>query len=442
MKKISIVGFGRFGKTLHKLLKDDFDIVLYDTDKEVFETLNFSKTVKVVTDICSIYKSEVVFYCVPICSFEKVIKGHKKYFTNQLLIDVLSVKQYPASVFKKYLKGTNTQALLTHPMFGPDSSKKGFKGLPLVMDKFTSSSTDYNFWKSYFKKKELRIVEMSACDHDKLAANSQGVTHFIGRLLEEFGLQETPIDTLGAKKLQEVMEQTCNDTWELFMNLQNYNPYTKKMRIKFGKSYDKLYNKLLPKRISSKYVVYGIQGGIGSFNEEAILIFIKKHKIRKFKIKYLYTTKRVLENLYKGNIDFGLFAIQNSVGGIVEESVHAMAKYKFKIFKEFVIPIRHFLMKRKGIELNAIAKIMAHPQVLKQCRGTIKKRYSNMKLVSGTGDFIDTAKAAWALSKGKLGKDTAILGPKGLSSLYDLKVIGKNLQDDKTNNTSFLLVTR
>ena len=65
-------------------------------------------------------------------------------------------------------------------MFGPDSSKNGFKNLPIVIDKFLTRNETYTFWKNYFKEKKLRVIELTAEEHDKLAANSQGLTHFIG----------------------------------------------------------------------------------------------------------------------------------------------------------------------------------------------------------------------------------------------------------------------
>jgi hypothetical protein len=327
-------------------------------------------------------------------------------------------------------------------MFGPDSSKDGFKNLPIVVDKFTSTSKHYAFWKTFFKKQGLQVIELTAKEHDKKAARSQGVTHFIGRLLDKFNLQSTPIDTSGAKLLQNVREQTCNDTWQLFMDLQNYNPYTKSMRIDFGKAYDKIYSKLLPARISPKSITFGIQGGIGSFNEEAILFYLKNNGIKNYKIKYLYTTEKVLRQLHKGNIDYGLFAIQNSVGGMVEESITAMARYKFIIKEELQIKIKHFLMKRKDVGKEEVKIIMAHPQVLKQCKSTLGKKFSYYELQSGKGDLLDTAKAAEALYKGTIPKTTAVLGPKGLSELYALEIIAENLQDDKTNFTDFLLVER
>lgn len=443
MKQISIVGFGRFGKTLYRLIKDDFTITLYNRSKIKTEDLKLAKNTIIAKDAREAYKSEVIFYAVPISTFEQIISSHIKYVRPyHILIDVLSVKLYPAEVFKKYLKGKNTQALLTHPMFGPDSSKNGFEGLPMIMDKFMTDDKTYAFWKKYFQKKKLRIVEMSPKNHDRMAANSQGLTHFIGRLLEELKFEESRIDSLGAKILLQAKEQTCNDTWQLFVDLQHYNPYTKRMRLNLGAAYDKLYNKLLPKQVYPTLITYGIQGGKGSFNEEAIKSYIEKNKISKFKIKYLYTAEKVLRNLHEGNIDYGLFATHNATGGIVHESIHAMAHYKFKIVDEIEILIRHFLMKKKNASTDKITSIMAHPQNFRQCKSTLHKKYPHLKLESGKGDLIDTAKAASYLASGKLPPHVAILGPRTLSDMYGLTIIDRDLQDKKDNLTNFLLAKR
>ena len=441
MKKVSIIGFGRFGKTLYRLLKDDFSITIYN--RSSLDLSSVDRNITIAKTISKIYESEIIFYCVPISSFESVIKTHKKYFKhNHVLIDVLSVKMFPLFVLNKYLKNTKTQVLLAHPMFGPDSAKNGFEGLPMILDRFMTSADTYSFWKKYFESKKLNVIEMSALEHDRIAANSQGLTHFIGRLLEEVNFSPTLIDSLGAKKLYEVKDQTCNDTWQLFSDLQQYNPFTKQMRLKLGQAYDKLYNRLLPKQAHPKFVTFGIQGGKGSFNDEAIQRYIQKHAIKKYKIKFLYTSEKVLRNLHEGTIDFGLFATHNAVGGIVTESVIAMAKYTFKIIEEQEIVIRHFLMKRKNVLLNDITSIHAHSQNLKQCRGSLAQKYPNLKQESGSGDLIDTARAAQFLAEGKLSKTTAILGPRTLSDMYDFEIIDSDLQDLEHNVTSFLLVSR
>lgn len=454
MKKIAIVGFGRFGKTLYLLLRDDFEIILFDINQEVYEGVDLTKNTIRAKDIKEIYQAEAIFFAVPIIAFEKVIAKHKQYFRNHLLIDVLSVKQHPARVFRKYLKGTKTQALLTHPMFGPDSSKEGFAQLPLVMDKFMANNNQFTFWENYFSSKGLRVIEIPAKEHDRLAAQSQGVTHFIGRLLEEFKFKPTQIDTLGAKKLYEVMDQTCNDTWELFLNLQNYNFYTKKMRLRLGKAYDNLYNKLLPEQVNPPFITYGIQGGRGSNNDEAIQHYLKQALIKKnkqslkfsqssnYKIKYLYTSENVLSALNKGDIDRGQFAISNSEVGIVDESLKAMGKYKFKIIEQYAIKISHALIIRKDAKFSEVTKIMTHPQVLAQCKDTLARKYSRLQQTSGKDELIDQSMVAKYLSEKRLPKNIATIGNKVLAELYDLKVVEDNLQDARENYTSFLQVSR
>lgn len=443
LTKIGILGFGRFGNVLYSLLKDDFELVLYDSKKKVFENKSLSKTTMVVSNLHDLKIASVIFICTPINTFEDVVSKLAKHLDGQLLVDVLSVKTYPANVFKKYSTKYSFKAMLTHPMFGPDSSKNGFQGLPIVLSNLTAENKDYEFWKSYFQAKELKIVELSPSQHDRLAANSQGLAHFIGRVLEEFNFKATPIDTFGAKKLQDIMEQTCNDTYELFSDLQTYNPYTKQMRIKLGKALELVYNKLLPNAVSDKYVTYGIQGGRGSFNEEALNTYINGgERHAKYKIKYLYTTQNVLESLTQGTIDFGLFAVSNTLGGIVDETINVLGNYKFRIVDQITINIRHFLMKRKDTEQDLINHIIAHPQVLKQCEKTLALKYPKLQKLSGTGAYIDTAKAAEGVATGKLDKFVYILGPAGLGTLYGFDVVDSNLQDHDDNRTTFLLVAR
>ncbi|SRR5258708_5440699 len=190
-----------------------------------------------------------------------------------------------------------------------------------------------------------------------------------------------------------------------------------------------------------KTLTFGIQGGRGSFNEKAIHHYLKKEGIKSYKIKYLYTSENVLKSLNKGQIDRGQFAIHNSIGGIVDESIQAMAKYKFKILDQFAIKIAHALMIRSDADISDITTIMTHPQVLAQCASTLANKYPELKKISGKGDLIDHAKVAKYLSKNELPKYTATMGSSILAQIYNLKIVEDNLQDAKENFTSFLVVS-
>merc|ERR1712091_652465 len=62
---------------------------------------------------------------------------------------------------------------------------------------------------SLFESAVCRMVEMSCTQHDVYAANSQFLTHLVGRMLGSVGdLRSTPIDTKG-------FASKCVKNWEL-----------------------------------------------------------------------------------------------------------------------------------------------------------------------------------------------------------------------------------
>ena len=67
----------------------------------------------------------------------------------------------------------------THPMFGPDSGKNGLLGLPVVMCPIKEKDDRYEKVKNLFLSMNLKVIEMTGDEHDRDAAFSQGVTHFV-----------------------------------------------------------------------------------------------------------------------------------------------------------------------------------------------------------------------------------------------------------------------
>ncbi|OGZ01706.1 MAG: hypothetical protein A2946_01425 [Candidatus Liptonbacteria bacterium RIFCSPLOWO2_01_FULL_53_13] len=196
------------------------------------------------------------------------------------------------------------------------------------------------------------------------------------------------------------------------------------------------------KHSSSKRIIYGIQGGKGSFNEEAIHYYLKREGISRYRIKYLYTAENVLRAIEEGTIDRGQLAIHNSAGGIVDESIEALARYKCEVVEKFAIKISHALMMRNDAKPSDITAIMTHPQVLAQCRRNLQKKYPKLIQTSGKGKLIDHALVAKKLGEKKLPKSVATMGSRILAELYHLTVVEDRLEDLKENYTSFLQVGR
>ena len=441
---VAVIGFGRFGQLWASILRDDFDVRIHDSDPKLCAEA-------IARDFGSVQlpdalRAEVIFYCVPISMFEATIREHAAHFKDlegtRTLIDMLSVKLHPRGVFDRYLPPTY-QAMLAHPMFGPDSvAAAGLAGQTMVLDRYLMAPAAFDDWRQYFENKGLVVVSMNADEHDRLAAASQGVTHFVGRTLERFGFAGTAIDTLGTRKLHEIAAQVSNDTWQLFVDLQTYNPYTRAMRVRLSGAQDAVFDRLLPNRVASDRVVVGIQGGRGSFNEEAARHYLSRTPDLAYQLVHLHTTESVLRALHEGTVDRGQFAIHNSLGGMVGESIEAMAKYRFTIVEEFAIKISHALMIAPDADFATVDTVMTHPQVLAQCRGNLRAKYPHLRQISGEGDLIDHAQVADLLGRGRLAPTVATMGSRVLAEIHDLRVVEDGLEDLDENFTSFLWVQR
>jgi prephenate dehydrogenase len=106
------------------------------------------------------------------------------------------------------------------------------------------SNDNLNKFKDILNKFEVKIIETSPADHDQQAAVSLALVHFIGRGLQEFGVAKQQITSLGYERLLKVNETVTNDSWQLFLDMQKYNPYTKEIRQKFIKSLKKVNKKI------------------------------------------------------------------------------------------------------------------------------------------------------------------------------------------------------
>ncbi len=236
--QISIIGFGRFGRLWASTIKSDFHVKVYDQSKATLEQAS-SLGVEA-SPLDDALAADVIFYCVPISEFATTIAHHATFFkatsASKLLIDLLSVKVHAKEIFKKDLPG-NIEAMLCHPLFGPDSVNEfGLAGQRIVIEQFRSSDQKFNFWKNYFINLKLEVLEMTAEEHDQQIASSQALTHLVGRILNKMNFSASEIDTSNSRKLLEVTKQVGKDEYQLFLDLQRYNPYTKVMREQFAQA--------------------------------------------------------------------------------------------------------------------------------------------------------------------------------------------------------------
>ena len=180
--------------------------------------------------------------------------------------------------------------------------------------------------------------------------------------------------------------------------------------------------------------IIGIQGGKGSFSEDAANIFTKNHGLEKVEIKYLISSEAVLSAVESGVTDYGIFAMENAQGGVVIESVKALAKYRCKIMEMFHISVDQNLLGLPGINIGDISEIPSHQQALRQCKDYLSEHFWTRPLIEED----DTAEAARRLSEGKLANTAVVIANKKCAQLYNLEIVEENIHDLKNNLTLFL----
>ncbi|HKJ85118.1 MAG TPA: prephenate dehydrogenase/arogenate dehydrogenase family protein [Spirochaetia bacterium] len=221
---VGIFGTGRFGSFWASTLARRTSVRTYNrSDRPVPEGCE-------AVGIEELGQCECVMLCVAISAVEEatdLIVPHLA--PGTVLMDTCSVKVYPMAAMLSRTPET-TPVIGTHPMFGPDSAGKGVTDLPLVYAPARASDEVSARWRRFFEGLGLRVLTMTPDEHDREAAMTQGVTHFVGRVLADMQLDPSSIATVGYRKLLEVVEQTCNDPYQLFVDLQHYNPYTSQMR--------------------------------------------------------------------------------------------------------------------------------------------------------------------------------------------------------------------
>lgn len=231
--QIGLVGNGRLGKLMAKYLTQDFDLFVCDKDKD-----NSPQTFE------QVMSCQAIILAVPISAIEAVCAEMSKFdLKDKVIIDTCTVKDYPIKKMESVLP-SDCEILGTHPMFGPDSAANTLYGAKIVLTKVRISEEKYQNIKYYLEQHGLRTIEATAEEHDKQIAETLILTHFIGRGLIEFGADHKDIDSKGHRRLMKILLTVQNDAWQLFEDMNKFNPYAKETLNKFLTSLENVKGKL------------------------------------------------------------------------------------------------------------------------------------------------------------------------------------------------------
>lgn len=224
---IGIVGFGRFGALMARYLARDLPVMVYNRSGK-------SEAIRAIgarpVDLEAACGQRVVILSVPISRMRENLARIAPFLRPDALVcDVASVKTYPVQWMRDLLP-ESVSLLPTHPMFGPDSAAESLLDRKIVLCRERISDSHYRAVRRFLTGKGLVVIETTPEEHDRQIAVSLSLTHFIGRGLADYGAEELIIDTEGYKRLLHILGVVTHDTWQLFEDMNRYNPFAAENR--------------------------------------------------------------------------------------------------------------------------------------------------------------------------------------------------------------------
>jgi prephenate dehydratase len=142
------------------------------------------------------------------------------------------------------------------------------------------------------------------------------------------------------------------------------------------------------------------------------------------------------ESLKKGESDYAMMAIENSIAGSILPNYFLLQSYHFSIIGELYLPIHMHLLTLPGVKLEDIRCIESHPMAIRQCTEFIH----GLKNVE-VRESDDTALSAKRVKELKL-KDTAAIANEFAAKKYGLQILEKRIETHKKNFTRFLVLSK
>jgi len=421
-------------------------------------------------------KADIVMVAVPIRKAVEVIKEIRSAVKKDaLLCDITSLKTEPVQAMAKAASGV----LGTHPLFGP--LFQDMKGQKIIFCPVPGKGSHWvKFLENIFTKNGAQIIMMSPQEHDWQMAIAQALTHFVNiNLAQTFFSQKfnpnssflTPVFRLQALIIGRILSLGA----QLCCDIEMENPYFPKVLARFEqqirssakdianknrKSFMEKIEKVSAvlddfikisqskstqvlqlvdsqpiktkeptrvARLQQRDAKIGFLGPQGTFSHQAALnLFSQANKLIPFSL-----IREIFEAVNNQTIDLGVVPAENTLGGIVPETINSLIDYPLKVSGSFGLDIHHCLLSGAKNK-NDLRIIKTHQQAFLQCEKFLRENLPKVK----TELSLSTTSAIDGAGDNHVG----FIAPLAAAKVYGLNVLAKNIEDTTGNVTKFYII--
>ena len=177
---------------------------------------------------------------------------------------------------------------------------------------------------------------------------------------------------------------------------------------------------------------YSYLGPIGTFTELALAQVAEAKGANWHPVSHV---QEAIDDVIAGRAFRAIIPVENSVEGGVSATSDALAvNPNIRIYGEYLVPVTFDLVARPGTALSDVKIVATHPVAYAQTRSWLSKNLKKHTHLPATS----TAAAAAAL----LDSDSAdaAIAASTITKHYKLKVLAKNIGDNKNAQTRFLQI--
>lgn len=143
------------------------------------------------------------------------------------------------------------------------------------------------------------------------------------------------------------------------------------------------------------------------------------------------TVPDVFNAVERGQVDYGVAAIENSIQGIVTQTLDAFVRSDLKICAEIILPIGQFLL--GAGPLGSVRRVYSHPTALGQCRAWLAAHLP-------AADRLEVSSTTRAAELAQDDPTAAAVGSRLAAEHYHLKILAEHIEDRSDNATRFYVL--
>jgi len=172
------------------------------------------------------------------------------------------------------------------------------------------------------------------------------------------------------------------------------------------------------------------QGELGAFSQQAIRQLLgaqaEPAPYQRF--------DEVFVALRGKKVNAAVLPIENTLHGSVHENYDLLLRYDFEITAETSVRIVHNLIAPPGVPFERVRKVYSHPVALNQCLDFFRR---NKRVERVT--YYDTAGSVKMIMKDRP-PDAAAIASELAAKIYGVRILRREIEDDRQNFTRFFLL--